>query len=304
MSIVATPAGSNAQTLVSKTVDIRLIPVGVILPSGPLPVARFTFAPSTPSAGAPVQFDASTSCAVPLSNAGLCAASPSAIVSYRWTFGDGGSGSGIVTSHAFMIQQSYSVTLTVTNDLGVAASTTQVVAVGPGTPPTGDFTVSPTPVNVNDTVHFNADTIRTGPGRTITDYDWNFGDGGTASGVSVTHAFTSSGTFTVVLSVTDDTQQTATFTKSVVVGTGNPTAVLTINKAGGNQIIGDGSASTAVGSATITDYRFAWGDGNTNSGAAAVVNHTYAGAGTFTVRLTVTDSLGRTGTVTQQVTVP
>ncbi len=307
VSVVATPSGTNAQTLQPQAVEIRLMPLGVILPTGPAPTVKINFAPSSPSAASPVQFDGSQSCGGPLNIAGLCPSSSPSIASYSWDFGDGSVASGPVVAHTFLLQQSYSVTLTVTNSLGVAASAVQAVAVGAGVLPTGDFTFSPTPVNVGETVNFNAEGIRPGPGRTIVQFSWNFGDGGTASGFQVSHVFATSGTFTVTLSVRDDANQGQTFTKTVAVGTGNPTAVLTINKAGGNSIIGDGSASTAVGSATIVNYRFAWGDGNTDSGTAAVVNHTYASAGTFTVRLTVTDSIlpvGRTGTVTQQITVP
>ncbi len=304
VSIVATPFGTNAQALQSQSVDIRLMPLGVILPTGPAPTPQIVFAPTSPSAASPVGFDGSTSCGGPLTAAGLCPGSAPAIASYSWNFGDGSTATGAVVSHTFLVQQTYSVTLTITNEFGVSASRTQALNVGAGVLPTGTFTFSPTPVNVNDTVHFSAEGIRPGPGRTIVQFSWNFGDGGTGSGFLVDHAFIASGAYVVTLSVRDDANQGATFTNTVNVGTGNPTAVLTINKAGGNSIIGDGSASTAVGSATITNYRFAWGDGNTDSGTAAVVNHTYAGAGTFTVRLTVTDSLGRTGTVTQQVTVP
>ena len=39
-------------------------------------------------------------------------------------------------------------------------------------------------------------------GRTITSYQWNFGDGATASGMSVSHAFEVIGTFPVTLTIT------------------------------------------------------------------------------------------------------
>jgi chitodextrinase len=62
----------------------------------------------------------------------------------------------------------------------------------------------------------------------------------------------------------------------------------------------DGSgSSSAEGDITTWDWDF--GDGNNGSGE--VVTHTYASGGSFQVTLTVTDTLGGTGSGSQQVTV-
>jgi PKD repeat protein len=52
---------------------------------------------------------------------------------------------------------------------------------------------------------------------------------------------------------------------------------------------------------TITGYEWDFGDGSTGTGQTA--SHTYAEAGTYTVKLTVTDNRGDTGTTSQQITV-
>ena len=76
----------------------------------------------------------------------------------------------------------------------------------------------------------------------------------------------------------------------------------------GGSVSSTGGNSSATGGATITTYSFNWGDGSPiETGSAQVRQHNFGlttGAGTYTVRLTVTDSLGRTGSVTQSVTVP
>ena len=54
----------------------------------------------------------------------------------------------------------------------------------------------------------------------ITGYSWNFGDGQTGSGAVVSHSYGASGTFTVVLTVTDTAAQTDAESKSVVVSSG------------------------------------------------------------------------------------
>jgi serine protease len=51
----------------------------------------------------------------------------------------------------------------------------------------------------------------------ITSYSWNFGDGQSGSGAVVSHTYGASGTFTVVLTVTDTASQTDAESKSVIV---------------------------------------------------------------------------------------
>lgn len=61
----------------------------------------------------------------------------------------------------------------------------------------------------------------------------------------------------------------------------------------------DASASTDDG--TITAYAWNFGDGTTGTGAQ--ITHTYVGAGTYPITLTITDDGGLTGTQTQNVAI-
>jgi len=73
------------------------------------PVANFTFSPTSPAGDTCVVFNASTS-TVPLGRT---------IVSYQWDFGQvDQTGSGVVESHRFGTPGTYTVTLTVTDNLG------------------------------------------------------------------------------------------------------------------------------------------------------------------------------------------
>ncbi|MBQ00593.1 MAG: hypothetical protein CL477_07895 [Acidobacteria bacterium] len=68
-------------------------------------------------------------------------------------------------------------------------------------------------------VQFNGTQPPAPAGRTITLYEWNFGDGIIETGASalVGHVFETAGTVTVTLTVTDSAGATATTSKTVSV---------------------------------------------------------------------------------------
>lgn len=174
---------------------------------------------------------------------------------------------------------------------------------GPNPPanaaPVAAFTA--TPNGLSATVDASTSTDSDG---TIASYAWEYGDGGTATGVTPTaHAYASAGTYSVKLTVTDDDGATGTITKPVTVTAGgpvnqNPVAAFTATPTNLTVSV-DGSASTDDG--TIASYAWKFGDGSTGTGATA--SRTYAAGGTYTVELTVTDNLGATNTITKPVTV-
>jgi PKD repeat protein len=306
VGIVATAFGSNAMVENSSRALVRLVPTGVITPIGPS--AQFTFTPAAPGVGTNVTFNGTASCAGPLDGSGSCPASAGAIVSYNWDFDDGTTASGSIVSHAFAGPGAFGVRLTVTSASGTSSSTERLVLVAAPDAPTASFTVSPTSPLVGQAVTLNASASRAAAGRTISSFSWNFGDGSPVdnSGSVVSHTFTAAGTYVVTLTVTDDLGTPRVVTSNVSVGLGNPTAafIFSVINAATHTIQVDASGSTAAGGATITNYAWLWGDGNSDSVGAPVTTHSYAGAGTVTVRLTVTDSAGRTGTTTVNVAVP
>jgi PKD repeat protein len=120
-------------------------------------------------------------------------------------------------THAFRTAGNYSVTLTLEDPFGRTASTTQQVTVGIGDNPTAVFVISPTDPVPGQTVHFNAEGSTPSPGRRISSYTWDFGDGSTGSGARVSHTYPVVGTYTVTLTVTDSGGRRGTVSSTVPV---------------------------------------------------------------------------------------
>jgi PKD repeat protein len=111
--------------------------------------------------------------------------------------------------------------------------------------------------------------------------------------------YAAGGKYTVTLTVTDNGGATATLSNAVTAN--NPPAASFKFSCKGLRCSFDGSASTDS-DGTVTNYVWNFGDGATGSGA--LVTHSYAGPGTYTVTLTVTDNGGATGVKTNSVKVP
>jgi PKD repeat protein len=202
VSVQLIPATTDAANSFPRVVNIRLIPPGVV--TGGAPTAQFTFQPEAPLAATDVRFDASTS----------TPALGAVITSYSWSFGDGGSGTGVNPTHRFRAG-SYNVRLRVTDNFGESSTKDQVITVEAGDLPTAVVVFSPDEPTVGDTVFFNGGLSSAGPGYTIVRYRWNFGDGNTASGSTVSHVFSTPGIYNVVLTVTDTAGQTNASTSAV-----------------------------------------------------------------------------------------
>ncbi len=267
----------------TRTVNAALTPIAQV---NQPPVAAFNFSPTNPLVGSWVQFNGSAS-----------SDPDGTITSYAWNFGDGGTGSGVSRYHQFAAPGTYTVSLTVTDDDGATDTEIHTIQVGSiNQSPVAAFNFSPTNPLVGSWVQFNG-SASSDPDGTITSYAWNFGDGGTGSGVSRYHQFAAPGTYTVSLTVTDDDGATDTEIHTIQVGSINqsPVAAFTTPPSPGvsEWVRFDGSASYDP-DGSISTYAWNFGDGGTGSGVTPY--HRFAAPGTYTVTLTVTDDDGATDT--------
>ncbi len=189
--------------------------------------------------------------------------------------------------------------------LGVAAPVGRTLG-----QPFGAIVADQTDVSQGDTVTFDASgSVDEG---SIVEYTWDFGDGTTATGPSVSHPFSGEGIFIVTLTLTDDSGQQERQGLPITVRGTPPVA-----HPGGPYVLNESDASAGRWPLTLDGrgssdaetqvVRYAWdfdaSDGITLEATGAQPLHLYPATGTYTVTLTVFDVVGQSHTATTTVTV-
>jgi len=279
----------DATTYVSFTVDD--------FPSTVPTVARFTYSPTNPTINQDVSFNGSSSSAT---NA-----------TYAWDFGDGATGAGVTTIHRYTRGGTFTVTLTVTSDNRQSSTSSRTITVSTTLPPAAaNFTFSPTTPAINQDVVFTASgtPFPGGPGNPGptpvqgATYTWDFGDGTTGNGSSVTHRYTRGGTFAVTLRVTSDTGLTATTSRQVTISTTLPAGSANFVFSPTDPHTGDVVFFNAS-SSTLANGTYFWDFGDGSSGSGVTPTHSYSQTRTYTVTLTVTNDRSQSATTSKTITV-
>jgi PKD repeat protein len=210
VNLIVLDSQGTVSSVVSQNISIAPIP-----PNNQAPTARFTAA------------NVDTTAAV---NATISTDPDGTITSYAWNFGEPASSTNTATgnsaTHVYASTGSYVVSLTVTDNGGLTAVSTQTVNIGslPNVNPVPQFTFNRDAL----LVVFNA-SASTDSGGTITNYAWSFGEptstSNTATGVTTTHGYKFAGSYTVTLVVTDNRGASVTTAQGVTVSP--PAAVTT-----------------------------------------------------------------------------
>jgi PKD repeat protein len=212
-----------------------------------------------------------------------------AIARHQWDFGDGTSVEGEKVVHAYAEPGVYTVTHRVTDASGhrcnTASETFEVrVNAEPVAEAGADRRIS---VGEETVLDAGASTDSDG---TIVDYQWDFGDGATASGAVVRHAYASPATYRIKLAVADD---------SAVANSGDEDSLtIVVNdppvpEAGEDRSVAIAEPLAFSGGASIDRdgdiIAYDWDFGDGNSGSGHDVTHAYEKSGTYSVTLRVTD---------------
>lgn len=139
------------------------------------------------------------------------------------------------------------------------------------------------------------------PDGSIVKWEWNFGDGATAQGETVTHTF-AEGTWQTQLTVTDNGGAIGTATITVTVTNEAPVAKIVSSASTGNAPLAvtfDGSTSIDPDGIVAS---YAWTVTDQEPATGATLTRTF-GPGNYTVTLTVTDLAGKTGTTSTTLVV-
>jgi PKD repeat protein len=120
---------------------------------------------------------------------------------------------------------------------------------------------------------------------TIAGYEWDYGDGSTGSGVTASHTYTTAGTYTVVLTVTDNGGASDDDTQGVTVSQGSGGLTLAAN---GYKVKGVHHADLAwsgAGSPEVDVYRDSAPIGTTANDGAYTDNIGQKGGGSYTYQV-------------------
>jgi PKD repeat protein/uncharacterized protein YraI len=173
--------------------------------------------PSQGVAGQPLTFSAANSTAAPGRR----------IVRHEWRFGDGSGAEGVQVDKTYTAAGGFDVTLVVTDDAGLTGVAVQQVAIvaptATPTPITPPQAIISGPSQAVAGVAVTFDGSSSTPIGGIASYSWNFGDGGAATGATVSHAFAQAGVYNVTLQVSNAAGQTSQAALTVQVSAPPPT---------------------------------------------------------------------------------
>ncbi len=263
----------------------------------PKPIAEFVFSAAN-CVGSPVTFT---------NQSYVPTGFTSSINVWVWDFGDGTTpvtinfpGNPNVTHTFAGTATTHSVRLTVTSTLGCTSFIDKIVTSVPA--PIANFSFSTTNCD-NQPVLFT-DLSQTAGGGTIQTWNWNFGDpasgvNNTATSQNPSHQFSAAATFNVTMIVTNGNGCRDTLIQSIVVNA-RPVADFIADTVCQGSLTTFTDQSVPV-SGSIVNRLWEFGDGQTST-----INnptHLYGTANTYTVKLTVTNSMGCIKDTTKQIIV-
>ncbi len=216
---------------------------------------------------------------------------------YDWDFDDGTTDTGKVVVHTFPGADTYNVSLTVSESYGCSDTQSAFVLVEEPPPP---YLISASETEGCDILRVKFDFINNAPVDTIASIYWDFGNGETSTSFDPDTVTYTQGTYSInyILNGGDDnilmdtikvhTTANASFTYSDTSQIADHSIVFRQN----SQLF-DNTAT----------YGFDWDFDDGTADTGRIVVHTFPGAATYNVSLTVSDNFGCSDSYTGSVTV-
>jgi len=233
--------------------------------------------------GTPIQFTGSASGGCPP-------------YSWSWDFGDGGSSNEQNPTHTYSTQGNYTVTLTVTDDMGYTGVDTTWVEITVELRANAD---GPYSAKVGEDISFTGSATGGVPPYS---WSWDFGDGGSSNEQNPVHAYDTEGVYTVTLTVTDSNGDSDSDTTTATITSETPPLVVDADGPYNGHVdelihfIG-----TVTGGTPPYVYTWKFGDGNMSSERSPW--YAYSKPGVYTATFIVSDSEGKTAQDTADVNI-
>jgi len=228
-------------------------------------------------------------------------------LSYLWNFGDGATSGDANPVHYYFSAGEQVVTLTVRDPAGLSGSATLSILVAARPQNLTATIVSPengARYTTSEDVAFSAEARSNLPAPDFT-YTWDFGDGETGSGRSLTHVYSAAGNYSILLSVSDGAGQASAMCDIVIDAPAQnraPVAIIAVADDYQNltfpvnyaiQFFGNGSYDPDG-----SPLAFTWSIGDSVAGNGSALNRSFSSPGDLTVTLEVSDgSLSGTASV-------
>jgi PKD repeat protein len=230
-----------------------------------------TVTPKTAEVNVPVTFNATTSRGV---GSSTCS----------WSFGDGSSDSGCLTSHTYGTSGIFTANVTVVDGLGVTVSHTVSVRVNPSLIVTANASSI---LTVGTPVSF---TVSITGGVSPVSCSWTFGDGSSSTGCLASHSYTAAGAFVATAIGIDSLNVTSTYSMPLFVD-----LALTLSIQPSPAEVGVPVTFVATATGGLSPYMYSWSFGDGASQTGSIVAHAFTSPGLYSVKLTVTDNNGNVG---------
>lgn len=261
--------------------------VTIVIGNGTAPLAAaITATPGTAYAPATVSVSA--------------AGSTGAIASSLLSFGDGTTASGLTASHQYAAPGVYTLRAQVTNSADVSSSASTTVTIKA---PEVIVSSPLSGASLSSQVHVVASGFSGFPVTAMQIYvDSALAYTATASTLDTTLTL-ANGTHTLIVKEWDSAGRNSF--KTLTVSAANQLPVAKLSVTSGSILVGGSVAAAATGSSdpdgSISSSVITFGDGA--SATAVSASHQYTTAGTYTVKVVITDNLGASSTATATVVV-
>lgn len=200
-------------------------------------------------------------------------------MSYEWDFGDGSATSTEENPvHTYTTTGNYTVTLTATNET-LTDEKSVIIEITPFQP-VANFT------HVSDNGYHTPSIVTfTNSSEHAASYEWDFGDGSTSTEENPAHTYTATGSYTVILTATNET---LTNEKTVIIDITPFQPVAAFTYTSDNGFIAPSTITFTSTSQHAASLSWDFGDGSAPTNVQNPV-HSYSSPGSYTVTLTATN---------------